>query len=197
VGRNARERARRKAEAKIKGVGAPPPQSHARPVLLMTWGIPGVGKTTFAKWLVKEKGFTRIDSDYPNPLSPLDQMWRQVLANPASLENFVGQALRGGPVVVELGIYAQPGAFDFLRRCAAAGADTWWFDGDRDEAFRAWLQDAPARGMQRERWEEVVRIIRENWQLIEGFFGRRIVRTIEAGPVHIPPEQTYRVIFGA
>ena len=91
MGRNARERARRKAEAKIKGVGASP-RSHARPVLLLTWGIPGVGKTTFAKWLVKEKGFTRIDSDYPDPLSPLDRLWRQVLAGPVTVEAFAAEA---------------------------------------------------------------------------------------------------------
>jgi hypothetical protein len=163
---------------------------------LLTWGVPGVGKTTFANWLVKEKGFVRIDSDYPNPTSRLDQLWRGVLSNAVTAAAFVVAASAGRPAIVELGIYARPEAFEFLRQMTAAGAAAWWFDGDRDEAFRAWLKDAAARGMHRDRWEEVVSVIRENWQLIDGFFGPRIVRTIEAGPVHVPPERTYNSIFG-
>jgi hypothetical protein len=186
VGRKARERARRKANAK--------PQVR-RQAPLITWGIPGVGKTTFANWLVKERGFIRIDSDYPNPASRLDRLWRGVLDNAVAPAAFIAAAKAGRPAVVELGIYAYPAAFDFLRRCTAAGADPWWFDGDRDEAFSAWLKDSAARGMRRERWEEVVRVIRENWQLIEDFFGAHMIRTIESGPVHVPPEDTYRAIF--
>ena len=163
---------------------------------MLTWGIPGVGKTTFANWLVIEKGFVRIDSDYPNPASQLDQLWRGVLTNAVTANAFVLAAKAGRPVIVELGIYARPAAFEFLRRMTAAGTVAWWFDGDRDEAFRAWLKDAAARGMHRDRWEQVVSVIRENWQLVEGFFGQRIVRTIEAGPVHVPPERTYHAIFG-
>jgi hypothetical protein len=162
---------------------------------LLTWGIPGVGKTTFANWLVSERGFVRIDSDYPNAASRLDQLWRGVLRNAVTAAGFIAAASAARPVIVELGLYARPGTFDFLRRMTAAGADAWWFDGDRDEAFKAWLKDAPARGMQRERWEEVVSVIRDNWKLIEDFFGPRIVRTIEAGPAHVPPEQTYKTIF--
>jgi len=28
------------------------------------------------------------------------------------------------------------------------------------------------------------------------FFGDRMVRTIEAGPVHAPPEDTFKAMFG-
>jgi hypothetical protein len=162
----------------------------------MTWGIPGVGKTTFANWLVKVKGFVRIDSDYPNPQSGLDQLWRAVIDGGQPPVGFIAAARAGRPVIVELGIYANPQAFDFLRSCQAAGADLWWFDGDRDEAFKAWLKDAPKRRMPTEKWEEVVSVIRQNWRLVEDFFEDHIVRTIEAGPVHIPPRETYRAIFG-
>jgi murein L,D-transpeptidase YcbB/YkuD len=162
----------------------------------MTWGIPGVGKTTFAKWLVRERGFTRVDSDYPNMASALDALWARARQGRVTPEAFVREAHRHGQVIVELGIYAYPQAFDFLRGFRAAGADLWWFDGDRDEAFKAWLKDAAERGMAREKWEQVVRIIRANWAHIEDFFGDHIVRTIEAGPVHVPPEQTNRAIFG-
>jgi adenylate kinase family enzyme len=33
------------------------------PRVLILWGVSGVGKSTFANWLVKEKGFVRVDSD--------------------------------------------------------------------------------------------------------------------------------------
>lgn len=195
MGRKARDRGQRKAEAK-PGRPSPAQQPQIRPVLLMTWGIPGVGKTTFAKWLVREKGFTPVDSDYPNMARTLDVLWARARHGQVTAETFIGEARHHGPVVVELGIYAYPQAFDFLREFRAAGADLWWFDGDRDEAFRAWLKDAAGRGMANGKWEEVVRIIRANWALVEGFFEDHIVRTIETGPVHVPPEQTYRTIFG-
>ena len=162
----------------------------------MTWGIPGVGKTTFANWLVIEKGFTRVDSDYPNTARLLDRSWAAARQGGVTPADFVAEAMRHGKVVVEFGIWAHPPAFDFLRGFVKAGAQAWWFDGDRDEAFKAWRMDSDARGMQPDAWERVVRVIRENWQHVEDFFGPRIVRTIEAGPVHVPPEQTYRTIFG-
>jgi hypothetical protein len=162
----------------------------------MTWGIPGVGKTTFANWLVREKGFTRVDSDYPTMTQALEALWAGARQGRVTPEAFVREARRHGLVIVELGIYAYPQAFDFLEGFRAAGADLWWFDGDRDEAFKAWLKDAAGRGMARGKWEEVVSVIRQNWQLVEDFFGDHIVRTIESGPAHIAPEQTYRAIFG-
>ena len=162
----------------------------------MTWGIPGVGKTTFANWLVREKGFVRIDSDHSDPQSRPDQLWRAVIDRGLPPSAFIAAAKANRPVVVELGIYAYPQAFDFLHACQAAGANLWWFDGDRDEAFKAWLKDAALRRMPPQKWDEVVSVIRQNWRLVEDFFRDRIVRTIEAGPVHVPPAETHRAIFG-
>jgi hypothetical protein len=197
MGRKAREKARRKAEARVHGTAPATAAPHEPSVLLVTWGIPGVGKTTFANWLVKEKGFKRVDSDYPNPASALDQWWLSLRARKVTVPAFVAEMRRRGPVVLEFGMYAGEGGVNAIAQLVAAGAIAWWFDGDRDEAFRAWSRDALGRGMALAKWEEVVSVIRGNWSMIQRFFDSHIVRTIEAGPVHVPPEDTYRAIFGS
>ena len=67
---------------------------------------PGVGKTTFANWLVEVKGFTRVDSDYPNLARTLDQLWAAARYGAMTPASFITEARRRGPVVVELGILA-------------------------------------------------------------------------------------------
>ena len=31
--------------------------------LMILWGVPGTGKSTFAHWLVEKKGFMHVDTD--------------------------------------------------------------------------------------------------------------------------------------
>ena len=46
------------------------------------------------------------------------------------------------------------------------------------------------------KWHEIVGIINDNKQRITEFFGTNMTRTIEAGPIHVPPEETFKAMFG-
>jgi hypothetical protein len=190
MGRKSREKARRKGEA------GPLNTSPKRQIdLLAIWGVPGVGKTTFANWLVRKKHFTRIDSDYPDMSHALGRAWVLVVNDRMAPADFVKIALQHKRVVLELGLWADDRGFHIVEPLVAAGAEAWWFDGDRGEAFRAWSRTAASRKMDLGAWERVVSVIRQNEGRIETFFGPRRVRTIEPGPVHVTQEVTYATIF--
>ncbi len=46
--------------------------------LTIVWGIPGAGKSTFARWLASNKRFTHIDTDAGGPTA-VDQAWQRTL----------------------------------------------------------------------------------------------------------------------
>jgi len=110
------------------------------PRVLILWGVPGAGKTTFADWLVDNKGFIRIDSDLGGAGNSKPAMaWRAFLNRSGTPETFMKVAgYSQQPIVLELGMYATLGAIELLEQLRQAGSEVWWFDGDRDEAFKAW-----------------------------------------------------------
>jgi hypothetical protein len=176
------------------------------PRVLVLWGVPGVGKSTFADWLVQEKGFVRIDSDAGGAGDTrAAKAWRVALATLgtpqqfAALKEFMKVApYNPQPVVVEYGMFANEGGIGLLRLMRDDGAETWWFDGDRDAAFQAWKAEnvKASRSMADATWHEVVGIINDNMERIAELFGKNIARTIEAGPTHTPPVETFNAMFG-
>jgi predicted 2-oxoglutarate/Fe(II)-dependent dioxygenase YbiX len=102
------------------------------------------------------------------------------------------------PVVAEYGMYANADGIALLRTLRDAGAETWWFDGDHTAAFGAWQAEnvKATRVMEDAHWRHVVNIINANMEAVTEFFGTNIARTIEAGPTHILPAETFRAMFG-
>jgi hypothetical protein len=172
------------------------------PRVLILWGVPGAGKTTFADWLVDKKGFIRIDSDSGGAgNSKAAIAWRAFLNRSGTPEAFMKVARYSHqPIVLEFGMYATDGAIALLERLRQAGAEAWWFDGDRDEAFEAWKLENRKSGRifdtGERKWGQVVGMMNENWSHLAAFFGSNIVRTIKAGPVHALPEETFAAMFG-
>ena len=173
---------------------------------MVIWGVPGVGKSTFANWLVKEKAFVRIDSDAGGAGdSRAARAWRDVLATVGTpgqfptLRRFMNVApYNPQPIVVEYGMFANEGGIGLLGALRDWGAETWWFDGDREAAYQAWKAEnvKGSRNMADTKWHEVVGIIDANMQSLREFFGDKMVRTIEAGPTHTPPDETFKAMFG-
>jgi hypothetical protein len=165
-----------------------------RASLTILWGIPGAGKSTFACWLASNKGFTHIDTD-AGSATAVDHAWRRTLSGDVPPQIFVQAVARHGHLVVlEYGLYVASGAIALLQRLQEVGADPWWFDGNRLAAFAAWRAEnrRKHRDFTDEKWHEGVNVINTNWRMVEQFFGRqRILRTIEVGPTHVPPETTY------
>jgi hypothetical protein len=183
MGRNARERAKRRAAQKM-------------PPVLILWGIPGAGKSHFARWLAQKRGFTHVEAD-ANGTSQLEQAWRAsyTIASPQAFLQAVRTHRR--PVVLEFGLWATPRNIQLLATLRAQAANVWWFDGDRDAARQAWrAENAHSnRLFAEEKWDEVVSAMDDHWPLIVKVFGSNRVRTVEAGPVHIAPEAAFAAIF--
>jgi hypothetical protein len=166
---------------------------------MILWGVPGTGKSTFARWLAENKGFTHVDTDAivtgrakPTPLTGAWQRTYDRKLTPAAFMDLVLK--QGRPVVAEFGLWAYPRNITLLSDLQQLGADPWWFDGYRLAAFAAWRKENPRAGriLEDEAWHRVVDVINANWRELEQFFGaERILRTIECGPTHVPPETTY------
>ena len=146
---------------------------------MVLWGVPGTGKSHFARWQVANRNYVHAATDDVG----IDRALQVVSA-----------ALQEGrPAIIEWGVYIGRSAIENVRHWRDQGADPWWFDGDpREAAFDAWKLEnkRKSRPFTNDKWHEVVGHIALNWHLIEEFFGRdRIVYTVrrrpDGGPVHL------------
>jgi hypothetical protein len=150
---------------------------------MILWGFPGAGKSYFAQWLQSAKSFTHVDTDGLIG-RPLDAGWYRTFNRETAPEAYMELVARHGkPVVVEFGLWATPDNIALLRRMRDAGAEPWFFFGDKRAAKDAWREENRIRGRNFEdgKWDEVVEKMDDNWGLIVEAIGEgRMLRTIEA-----------------
>jgi hypothetical protein len=136
--------------------------------LLLISGIPGTGKTTYARHLAT-LGWDRINHDVAGR-SPLEPTWRRIFevppVNKDRVAAFVG-ATAGHRVVVEFGF-----PVEWLGVATAAkqnGATIWWFDGDRKASLNSWR--IGWGGQQPDwAWQRQVDAIEAHWSQIRSVF---------------------------
>lgn len=161
---------------------------------MVLWGYPGAGKSWFARWLHREKAFTHVDTDALRG-TELDAGWYMTFTRKMTPEAYMKLVARNGrPVVVEFGLWANPDNIALLGRMRDAGAEPWFFHGDRAAAKDAWRTEnqTKPRDFEDGKWDEVVRLMDAHWQLIVQTIGQqRVLRTIEAGTERLAPEAIF------
>src|ERR1700680_5001103 len=94
-------------------------------------GIPASGKSTFCRWLEKQKGFLHVDVEKPGVLVQygLTTAWDTLFGAGTSAASFV-QALEKfkRPVVIDWGF--PPECLSTVRTLFEAGVMLWWFAAD-------------------------------------------------------------------
>lgn len=166
--------------------------------LIVLWGIPGAGKSRFASHLADDHGFVFIDTDAGAETDRLHRAWFSMISRTGPIGPFVDEvAVQPRPVVAEYGLWATADNIALLRKLESHGAEPWWFDGDRDACFAAWQEENRRRGrhLQGQLWRQVVSVIDQNRVALETFYGpRRMLETVDAGPIHRELADLYRIV---
>lgn len=169
-------------------------QNSMEPFVVLISGIPASGKSSYGRWLAREKGFMHLDVEQPGVLrqTGLEAQWNDMFAA-ASVELFV-KALRlaGPPVVLDWGF--PPRCLSIVEALKNAGVDIWWFDGDRRAARESFL----SRGSVSVHALDVQMAATEKaWPGIQAVFGSRLIETVSAGPVYLEPGIIFERMFGS
>lgn len=165
----------------------------AAPILLIC-GIPGAGKTTFARWLEKTKGFLDLDVERDETLcqAGLEELWEEVFTK-RSVHPFL-DALRklNRPVVIDWGF--PPSCLNIVRALQKQGVQVWWFDGDRAAARRKFIERGTV-------WVECLDIqmidIESEWKEIAAVIGANVLNVLDKDGMFLSPEAIYERICSA
>lgn len=152
-----------------------PPKAHVHLA-----GIPGTGKSAFARWLNTQYGFFHFDVDREGSFN---------------LDEILGLMHLHNRLVLDWGF----GVWDLLEPSLAVisqlqrrGMVSWWFDGDRNAALMGFL----AAGKPGQEWiAQVQGIDAGRKRIVEAFAGRQL-RVIDAGPVYMSHDKKVAIIFG-
>lgn len=154
-------------------------------------GIPGSGKTSYSEWLERQKGFLHLEFDHllrglgtQSKLS-LVELFQN---NPNAFISRLSQT--GKSTVIDWGFSLAD--LSRVRRLQQKGTVTWWFDGDREAARQAFIKRRPES---LEAFRVQMDSIEENWPVIKGIIGTRIIKTVAPGPTHALPERIFETMF--
>jgi hypothetical protein len=161
----------------------------SKPLLLLS-GPPGTGKSSFGRWLEKEKGFLHVDFDHGGlQQHELETSFRLVESSKAQL--FIAELLRRKePICLDWGF--PPRCLWIVRRLVDGGVEPWWFDADPEIAKKHFL----SRGDVHEAaFDEQIAKIKASRGAIMELFGDRVISALNADGTHVSCEQIYAQIF--
>jgi len=156
--------------------------------VLLISGIPGSGKTRYAKWL--EGHGWRVESDRLGPSSDsLSEGFRRAVeGDDGPLLEAAGES---PGLVVEWGFPVQ--ALPLVEAMIRRGYKAWYFEGDRDAALTAWTSNW-ASVQPKENWWAQVAGLDSVLPRIRAIYVNRIIRTVEAGPTHLAEPDIHKLM---
>lgn len=157
--------------------------------LILLSGIPASGKSTYGEWLAREKGFIHLDVEHGVlQRAGLKELWDRIFTEGISVAPFIeGVRQFAVPVAIDWGF--PPQCLPTVRAFHQHGVATWWFDGDREAARRAFIRRGTVSVAD---LDVQMRLIAERWAEITSFFGTRVINTINRDVTYIPPEQIFQ-----
>jgi hypothetical protein len=163
-------------------------------VILLS-GIPASGKSTYARWLARERGFVHLDVEQRGALerAGLKLAWDSMFVPPGSVTLFTDVLCQQShAVVIDWGF--PPYCLSVVSALQRHGVEAWWFDGDKRAAQQSFIQ----RGtVPIQCFEIQMRAIKQEWSNIKTLFGPRMINTIGRGPVYMAPEDVSKLILGS
>lgn len=158
--------------------------TRGRVVLLA--GVPGAGKTSFGAYLAASRGGLHIDVEESasRRAAGFDPIWDRLFraGDARAVVDFLGQGGRVGILDWGFPIACLP----VVEALVTAGAEPWWFDGDRAVAFaryraRPFKNDPTA-------WRNQVGEIDAAWNSIERLFDGHVLQVVSSGPTVVTSE---------
>jgi len=162
--------------------------------IILLSGVPGSGKSTFGRWLARNKGFIHLDVEMPGVLqqSDLRAAWWHMVFEPYGSAMPLYDAIRrfGAPVAIDWGFPVRlRGVVEALQNL---GVELFWFDGDRDAARRSFIN----RGtVPIDRLDAQMLGIESEWPSILALFGDKIICNIDSRGEFVEPNLLYSRIL--
>ncbi|MGO8870956.1 MAG: hypothetical protein ACLQPH_06045 [Acidimicrobiales bacterium] len=150
-------------------------------------GIPATGKSTFGKWISKEKRFRHEDLEqHQNHLEWLERK---------SPHAFIDELRAGRPdFLMNWGFPPNDHCFAKVQGLVDAGMTPWWFDGDRGAAHASFIR----RGtVSTAAWDVQLAQIENRWADIEDIFGANRIDVIGSDGAYLSCDEIYEVMFGS
>ncbi len=167
------------------------------PRIALVSGIPGSGKSHFARWLASH-GWAHLDIDHSGQrqeVAGLEAAFGAILRH-RSFEEF-SAAADARSVVIDWGFPVT--WLSSVSELASNGVSIWWFDGNRPAARAAWIRrnaveptPQPVSNLDRQ-----MAAVEASWCAITQVFAGRILCNIGPEEVYLPERETFRVMFGA
>ena len=154
--------------------------------VLLIFGMPGTGKTTYSKWLVSH-GWGRIQADGA-PRQDMEAIRAAILGDATPF--LKRRAARPAGFVVEWG-HPIP---EVVWRVVALGYNAWFFGGDRNAALLSWLARHTEMQGDAGLWHYQVACLEETWPEVCAAFGPKMIATVFPGPRHLPPPEIHKLL---
>jgi hypothetical protein len=178
--------------------------SHPRSKILLLSGIPASLKSTYAGWLERQKGFLRLDFDELLWGKGQKRKLRSIDTLKTSIPSFIEETRRRAlSTVIDWGFPSE--SLQIVGMCKEAGAELWWFDGNRQAARASFIN----RAREKERltgeflhnrireFDKQISFIEQAWPSIKPLFQPHIIKTVKRGPTYMQPEEIFKRMLGS